>query len=161
MLSIRLARVGRKNWPSYRLVVQEKTRSPHSHVVEILGSYDPKSNPSKVVTNKERLDHWMKIGATPTISAAELLVKQDLIKLEQVPQLAHERARREAARKTQQGKRAWKEQVAKDIKKRHEAKQKAQAKPPEAAKAAETAKPAEEGKPAVEKPTPEAPQAKK
>lgn len=161
MLSIRLARVGRKNWPSYRIVVQEKTRSPHSKVVEILGSYDPKSEPPKVVTNKDRIDHWMKAGATPTISAAELLVKQDLVKLERVPQLAHERARREAARKTQQEKRAWKEKVAKDIKKRNEAKQKAQAKPAEAVKpaVAENNKPAEASKPA-EKPAGKTPETK-
>ena len=172
MLSIRLARMGRKNWPSYRLVVQEKTRAPQSKVVEILGSYDPKSEPASVTANKERLDYWLKAGARPTISAAELLVKQDLLKLEQVPELRHERDRREAARKHQQEKHAWKEQVAKEIKKRHEAKQgsqKAETKPTEpspagAPTAAEEPKPAEtkvEVKPASEakpvqakKPTP-------
>ncbi len=131
MLSIRLARVGRVNLPSYRIVVQEKTRSPHSKVVEIIGSYDPKVEPAKLVTKKDRLDHWLKAGARPTVSLAELLVKQDLIKLEQVPELQHERARRDASKKRMADKRAHKEKVAKEIKARNEAKQKAQAKPAE------------------------------
>ncbi|MFO0704970.1 MAG: 30S ribosomal protein S16 [Candidatus Andersenbacteria bacterium] len=129
MLSIRLARVGRVNLPSYRIVVQEKTRSPHSKVVEIIGSYDPKVEPAKLITKKERLDHWLKAGARPTLSLAELLVKQDLIKLEQVPELQHERARREAGKKRVADKRTWKEKVAKEIKARNEAKQKTQAAP--------------------------------
>jgi len=148
MLSIRLARVGRVNLPSYRIVVQEKTRAPISKVVEIIGSYDPKVEPAKVVANKERLDHWIKAGARPTISAAELLIKQDLLKLEQVPEVQHERARREASKKRIAEKRAWKEKVAKEIKARNEAKAapkkeepKAEAKPAEAPKA--EAKPAE------------------
>jgi small subunit ribosomal protein S16 len=149
MLSIRLARVGRANWPAYRLVVQERTRAPRSKVVEILGSYDPKSEPAKVVVNKERVDHWIKAGARPTVSAAELLIKQDLLKLEQVPEVAHERKRRDDARKRVGTKRAWKEQVAKEIKKRNEAKQAPQ-------KAAETpaAEPAAkaQAKPAADKP---------
>lgn len=128
MLSIRLARVGRTNLPSYRLVVQEKTRSPHSRVIEILGSYDPKSEPSKVVAKKERLDYWLSVGATPTVSAAELLIKQDLIKVEQAPAVKRERARRDSARKRMTEKRSWKEQVDKLKKERADKKQKAQGK---------------------------------
>jgi small subunit ribosomal protein S16 len=151
MLSIRLARVGRTNLPSYRIVVQEKTQAPQSKVVEIIGSYDPKAEPAKVIAKKERLDHWMKAGARPTLSVAALLIKQDLIKIEQVPELQHERTRRDAAKKRVAEKRAHKESVAKEIKKRNEAKQKAAATPaapakPEAAaeKPAEAAKPAED-----------------
>jgi len=129
MLSIRLARVGRVNLPSYRIVVQEKTSAPVSRALEIIGSFDPKSEPAKVDVSKERLDHWLKAGAQPTLSLAELLIKQDLLKVEQAPEVLHERKRREAAKKRQSDKRAWKDQVAKDIKARNEAKQKAQAKP--------------------------------
>jgi small subunit ribosomal protein S16 len=157
MLSIRLARVGRTNLPSYRIVVQEKTQAPQSKVVEIIGSYDPKAEPAKVIAKKERLDHWLKAGARPTLSVAALLVKQDLIKIEQVPELQHERARRDASKKRIGEKRAWKEQVAKDIKKRNEAKQKAQAKPAEPAKPAEAAAPAPEAAKPAEAPKAEAP----
>lgn len=129
MLTIRLARVGRTNLPAYRLVVQEKTRSPHSRVVEILGSYDPTSEPSKVVADKARLDYWLSVGARPSVSAAELLLKQDLLKIEQAPDLKRERARREHARKRVSERRAWQEQVTKLKKERAEAKQKTQSKP--------------------------------
>ena len=100
MLSIRLARVGRVNLPTYRIVVQEKTSAPVSRAVEIIGSFDPKLEPAKVEIDKERLDHWLKVGARPSLSLAELLIKQDLLKVEQAPEVTHERERREAAKKT-------------------------------------------------------------
>lgn len=129
MLSIRLARVGRVNLPAYRIVVQEKTQAPQSKAVEIIGSYDPKAEPAKVVADKERLDYWLKAGAQPTLSLAELLIKQDLLKVEQAPIVQLERTRREASKKRMADKQAHKDQVAKDIKARNEAKQKAQEKP--------------------------------
>ncbi|MFO0702479.1 MAG: 30S ribosomal protein S16 [Candidatus Andersenbacteria bacterium] len=154
MLTIRLARVGRTNLPAYRLVVQEKTRSPRSRVVEILGSYDPKSEPSKIVADKARLDYWLSVGAQPSVPAAELLIKQDLLKVEQAPDLKRERARREHARKRLSERRTWKEQVVKLKKERAEAKQKAQGKPAEAAPAEKPAevKPAEAPAVPAEKP---------
>lgn len=145
MLSIRLSRTGRKNLPSFRIIVQEKTQAPVSKVVEIIGTYDPKTEPALVKVKKERLDHWLKVGARPTVALAEILVKQDLITLEQVPELVHERKLREAGKKRVSDKKAYKDQVAKEIKKRNEAKQKAQAKPAE--------KPAEEKKPATQSET--------
>lgn len=149
MLSIRLSRVGRTNLPTYRLVVQERTRAPKSRVVEILGNYDPKSEPSKVVADKARLDYWLSVGAQPTVSAAELLIKQDLLTVEQAPELKRERVRREQARKRQAGKRDWKDKVAKLKAERADAKQKAQGKKEEAAAA--PAAPAAEAKPEEKK----------
>ncbi len=124
MLSIRLARVGRVNLPAFRVVVQEKTRSPRSKVVEILGQYDPKTEPAKITIDQERLNHWISVGARPTIAVADILVKQDLLKLEQVPQLQHERARREASKKRVSDKKDWQAKVVKEKKKRAEAKAK-------------------------------------
>ncbi len=144
MLSIRLARVGRVNLPAFRVVVQEKTRAPRSRVIEILGLYDPKTEPAKVEINKERLDHWISVGARPTVSAAEILVKQDLLKLEQVPELIHQRELREASKKRVGEKKDWQAKVAKEKKKRAETKAKGQghAKPA----ADEAAKPSKDDK---------------
>jgi len=145
MLMIRLARVGRKNLPSYRIVVQEKSFATSSSVVENVGQYDPKTEPSTVTIKKERIEHWIKQGARPSLRVAEILVGQDILKLDQVPELKDERARREAGKKRQTEKLAWKKKVTQEIKKRGETKQKASEKPaPE--------KPAEEAK-AEEKPT--------
>jgi len=129
MLTIRLSRTGRTNWPFYRIIVQEKTSAPSSRALDIIGSYDPKTEPATVKTDQSKLDHWIKMGARPSLAVAELFVKQDLLKLEQVPELIRERARRVASQKRVAEKKDWRQQVAKEKKKRAAAKQKATAKP--------------------------------
>lgn len=66
MLKIRLARVGAKKKPSYRVVVIEDWRARDSRCVEIVGQYNPVVNPAEVKLNHERIDHWMAQGAQPT-----------------------------------------------------------------------------------------------
>ena len=63
MIKIRLARLGRKKRPFYR-VVATNSRSPRDgKFLEILGTYDPLQEPSLVKIDKERLDEWVKKGA--------------------------------------------------------------------------------------------------
>jgi small subunit ribosomal protein S16 len=63
MIKIRLARLGRKKRPFYR-VVAINSRSPRDgKFLEILGTYDPLQEPSEFKINKERLDDWVKKGA--------------------------------------------------------------------------------------------------
>jgi small subunit ribosomal protein S16 len=66
MLKIRLARVGAKKKPSYRVVVIEDWRARDSRCVEIVGQYNPVVNPAEVKLNHERIDHWIAKGAQPT-----------------------------------------------------------------------------------------------
>lgn len=75
MLSIRLIRKGKKKRPFYRIVVMEKSKSPRSAYLELLGDYDPIKEPIEVNINKERFDHWLSIGAKPT-DTVRSLVKQ-------------------------------------------------------------------------------------
>ncbi|MDC0897618.1 30S ribosomal protein S16 [Desulfobacterota bacterium] len=63
MIKIRLARLGRKKRPFYR-VVATNSRSPRDgKFLEILGTYDPLQEPSVVSINMEKLNEWVKKGA--------------------------------------------------------------------------------------------------
>ena len=63
MLMIRLARFGAKKKPFYRIVVIEKERARNGRNLEVVGHYNPLSNPAKVDLKHDRLDHWTKSGA--------------------------------------------------------------------------------------------------
>ena len=78
MLKIRLARIGRKNDPSFRVVVTEHTRGPKSGKhLEILGNYNPKSD--TVVLEGERINYWISNGAQVSDTVHNLLVGQGII----------------------------------------------------------------------------------
>jgi small subunit ribosomal protein S16 len=77
MLAIKLQRIGKKHQPSYRVVVAEKRSKMAAPPVEDLGSYNPFT---KVVTvKKDRVLHWVKMGAQPTITANNVLVGQGVL----------------------------------------------------------------------------------
>lgn len=74
---IRLQRVGRKHQPSFRLVLTDSNNSTKSgRFKEILGSYDPRKTTE--VLKADRIQHWLKMGARPTATAHNLLVKQGI-----------------------------------------------------------------------------------
>jgi len=75
MLSIRMRRVGSKKKPYYRVVVTEAKSALVSSFVENLGTYNPRSKPAKVEINKERVQHWLKLGAQPSDSVRTLIAK--------------------------------------------------------------------------------------
>ena len=79
MLKIRLRRVGAKKKPSYRLVVAD-VRSPRDGAfVDIVGHYNPLTDPETVVIKEERALHWLKQGAKPTDTTARLLDKAGIL----------------------------------------------------------------------------------
>lgn len=73
MLMIRMARFGAKKKPTYRLVVISKERARDSRAVEVVGHYNPLTNPATVQLNHERISHWMKNGAQPSLTVSRLL----------------------------------------------------------------------------------------
>ena len=75
MLAIRLSRTGAKNSPSYRVVVTESKTARDSRVVESLGYYDPKAQPSVLKLDRARVDHWIQVGAQPSATVKSLLKK--------------------------------------------------------------------------------------
>jgi small subunit ribosomal protein S16 len=79
MLAIKLQRIGKKHQPSYRLVVSEKrTKLSGGKVTEDLGSYNPFTK--AVTVKKERISYWVSVGAKPTVTAHNLLVKEGILK---------------------------------------------------------------------------------
>jgi small subunit ribosomal protein S16 len=73
MLAIRLQRVGRKNDPSFRVIVADSKLKPKTgNFLEILGSYDARKG--KPVINTERAKYWMSMGAQASGTVHNLLV---------------------------------------------------------------------------------------
>jgi small subunit ribosomal protein S16 len=73
VLTIRLARIGKKKQPFYRVVVTEKTRPRNGRFVEIIGTYDPLKNPAIVKIDGERVKYWLSKGAQPSDTVRSLL----------------------------------------------------------------------------------------
>ena len=63
VLMIRLARVGARKQPQYRIVVIEKERARNGRPVEVVGTYNPRTNPASVELKRERVDYWISKGA--------------------------------------------------------------------------------------------------
>jgi small subunit ribosomal protein S16 len=73
MLMIRLARFGAKKKPFYRVVVIEKERARDSRNIEVVGHYNPLTEPAQVKLEHERIAHWTKNGAQLSETVARLL----------------------------------------------------------------------------------------
>jgi small subunit ribosomal protein S16 len=72
---IRLARVGAKKKPHYRVVVIEKERSNTGRFVEIVGQYNPRKEPVELKLDMDRVQHWIKRGAQPSETVQSFLRK--------------------------------------------------------------------------------------
>lgn len=77
MLTIRLARTGKRNKAQFKMMLQERTIAPGGRHVEILGSYDPHSK--QAVLKAERIKYWIEKGAFVSDTAHNLLVKNGVI----------------------------------------------------------------------------------
>jgi small subunit ribosomal protein S16 len=60
---IRLARVGARKQPYYRVVVIDKERARNGRAVEVVGTYNPRTSPASVDLKRERIDYWVSKGA--------------------------------------------------------------------------------------------------
>lgn len=70
---IRLARVGAKKKPHYRVVVVEKERSNTGRFVEIVGHYNPRKEPVELRLDMDRVQHWIRHGAQPSDTVRSFL----------------------------------------------------------------------------------------
>jgi len=82
MLVIRLTRVGKKKQPSFRVVVQDKTKDPWGKAIDIVGQYNPRTKPKTVVFKEERIKYWLEKGAQPSPTVHNLLVDAKIVKVE-------------------------------------------------------------------------------
>ena len=72
---IRLARVGTTKKPFYRVVVIEKDRARNGRFIEIVGTYNPRTNPAAVSLLHDRIQYWVSVGAQLSDRVAKLVVK--------------------------------------------------------------------------------------
>ena len=75
MLMIRLARMGAPKKPHYRIVVIEKARARNGRPVEVVGTYNPRTNPASVELKRDRVDYWVSKGAQLSERVGKLVEK--------------------------------------------------------------------------------------
>ena len=73
MVKIRLMRVGKRKQPSFRVVVADSRSPRDGRIIEAIGHYQPRQDPSVVEVDNERALYWLRNGAQPSSSVQQLL----------------------------------------------------------------------------------------
>ena len=81
-VKIRLTRLGDKKSPFYRVVVADSRSPRDGKYIDLLGTYNPLTNPAEIKIDNAKAQKWLKDGATPTETAKTLLVKSGAINTE-------------------------------------------------------------------------------
>ncbi|AAW40160.1 MAG: 30S ribosomal protein S16 [Dehalococcoides mccartyi] len=79
MLKIRLTRIGAPKKPCYRIIVTEARSPRDATYTDLVGTYNPMTNPETVVINAEKALYWIGKGAQPTDTVARLLKKAGVV----------------------------------------------------------------------------------
>jgi small subunit ribosomal protein S16 len=74
-VKLRLMRMGKKKQPVYRVVAADSRSPRDGRFIEILGTYEPRSEPSRVVIDNDKAVRWLRQGAQPTETVAKLLTQ--------------------------------------------------------------------------------------
>jgi small subunit ribosomal protein S16 len=78
VLAIRLARIGKKKRPFYRVVVMDKRKPRNGRTVEVVGTYDPLKKPAEIKLDAERVKFWLGCGAQPSDTVRSFLRNQKI-----------------------------------------------------------------------------------
>lgn len=81
-VKIRLTRMGDKKSPFYRVVVADSKSPRDGKYIDLLGTYNPLTNPAEIKIDSVKAKTWLKNGATPTETAKSILVKSGVIESE-------------------------------------------------------------------------------
>lgn len=79
MVAIRLSRYGKKNHPTFRIVVSDKRKDTHGTFLEQLGTYNPHQEPMGLEVNVERAKHWLSVGAQPSDTVHNLFIDKGIL----------------------------------------------------------------------------------
>jgi small subunit ribosomal protein S16 len=79
MVKIRLRRVGAKKQPHYRVVVQDSRSPRDGKFIEIIGNYNPRTEPPTMELDAERAVHWLSVGAQPSEAVRRMLDKLGIL----------------------------------------------------------------------------------
>jgi small subunit ribosomal protein S16 len=72
-VTIRLTRVGARNNPIWRVVAADRRAPRDGKFLEVLGHYNPQTNPSTIELDEERVRNWLTKGAQPSAAVKQLL----------------------------------------------------------------------------------------
>jgi small subunit ribosomal protein S16 len=72
-VKIRLKRIGKIRTPFYRIVIADSRTKRDGRVIEEIGTYNPKTEPSTIRVESERVQYWLGVGAQPTEAVAAIL----------------------------------------------------------------------------------------
>jgi small subunit ribosomal protein S16 len=75
VLMIRLSRTGARKQPQYRVVVIEKERARNGRPVEVVGTYNPRTDPASIELKRERIDYWVSKGAKMSDRVGKIVAK--------------------------------------------------------------------------------------
>ena len=78
-VKISLTRLGDKKSPFYRVIVADSRSPRDGKFIDLLGTYNPLTNPAEIKIDAEKATKWLKNGAVPTDTARNLLVKSGVI----------------------------------------------------------------------------------
>lgn len=79
-VKIRLKRTGKRKQPYYRVVISDSRKPRDSKMIERVGFYDPKTNPSTINLEEEKIMKWLQNGAQPTTTTKNMLKKAGIWK---------------------------------------------------------------------------------
>lgn len=88
MVKIRLMRMGKKGAPTYRVVVADARSPRDGRIIEAIGWYNPRTEPSTIEIDAEKARHWLGVGAQPTLSTRSLLQRAGVIERKSGAQVA-------------------------------------------------------------------------
>lgn len=86
MVKIRLRRMGAKKQPTYRFVVADSRAPRDGKFIEILGHYNPRTEPKTIVVNDEKARAWLAKGAQPTPTVRRLFAERGLTERGPIPE---------------------------------------------------------------------------
>jgi small subunit ribosomal protein S16 len=78
-VKLRLMRMGKKKQPVYRVVAADSRSPRDGRFIEILGTYEPREEPTRIVIDNDKAVRWLKTGAQPTETVAKILTKSGAI----------------------------------------------------------------------------------
>jgi small subunit ribosomal protein S16 len=85
MVKIRLRRMGAKKQPTYRFVISDSRSPRDGRFIEIVGHYNPRTEPKTVVLEEEKIKEWLAKGAQPTDPVRRLLAARGLVERGPIP----------------------------------------------------------------------------
>jgi small subunit ribosomal protein S16 len=71
--------MGAKKRPSYRIVAADSRSPRDGRFIEIVGTYDPITDPATIKLNAERIRYWLSVGAQPTDTVRSIIKREGLL----------------------------------------------------------------------------------